>query len=71
MVKNPSAKAGDAGVVGSIPELGRSPGVESSNLPQYSCLESYVNRGAWRARVHGVTKRHNWVTEHPRTYREF
>ena len=58
MVKNPSAKAGDVGVVGSIPELGRSPGVESSNLLQY-CLESYVNRGVWRARVHGVAKRHN------------
>ena len=59
VVKSPSAKAGDAGVVGSVPELGRSPGVERSNLFQCSCLASHVNRGAWQARVHGVTKRHS------------
>ena len=37
MVENPSASAGDARDVGLISELGRSPGVGSGNLLQYSC----------------------------------
>ena len=53
MVKNPPAKAGD---VGSIPELGRSPGEGNSNLLQYSCLGNPIDRGAWRATARGVTK---------------
>ena len=39
VVKNSPASAGDAGDVGSIPGLGRSPGVRNDNPPQYSCLE--------------------------------
>ena len=39
MVKNPPAKAGDAGDAGSIPGLGRSPGGGNGNPLQYSCLE--------------------------------
>ena len=39
MVKNPPANVGDSGDVGSIPELGRSPGRGNGNLFQYSCLE--------------------------------
>ena len=46
MVKNPPAKAGN---VGSIPGLGRSPGKENGNPPQYSCLENSMDRGAWQA----------------------
>ena len=42
--------------VGSIPGLGRSPGGGHGNPLQYPCLENPVNRGAWRATVHGVTK---------------
>ena len=51
-VKNLLANAGD---VGSIPGSGRSLGVGNNNLLQYSCLEISIDRGAWRAIVHGVT----------------
>ena len=40
MVKNPPANTGDVRDVGSIPGLGRSPGEENGNAPQYSCLEN-------------------------------
>ena len=42
--------------LGSIPGLRRSPGEGHSNPPQYSCLENSVDRGVWRATVHGVAK---------------
>ena len=42
--------------MGSIPELGRSPGEGNSNPLQYSCLENTMDRGAGWATVHGVTK---------------
>ena len=41
---------------GSVPELGRSPGDGKGNPLQYSCLENSMDRGAWRATVHGVSK---------------
>ena len=41
---------------GSIPGLGRSPGEQNSNPLQYSCLENSMDRGAWKATVHGVAK---------------
>ena len=53
VVKNPPANAGD---VGSIPGLGRSPGDGNGNPLQYSCLGNPVDRGEWQATVHGVTK---------------
>ena len=56
MVQDPPANAGDTGVAGLIPELGRSPGVGNGKLVQYSCLDSSIDRGAWWAIVHGVTK---------------
>ena len=56
IVKDSSASAVDAGVVGLIPESGRSPGVGNGNLVQYSCLDNSTDRGAWWAIVHGVTK---------------
>ena len=37
----------DAGDVGSIPGLGRSPGGGHGNPQQYSCLENPMDRGAW------------------------
>ena len=39
-----------------IPGLGRSPGERNGNPLQYSCLENSIDRGPWRAIVHGVTK---------------
>ena len=56
MVKNPPASTGDTGDIGSIPELGRSPGRGNHNPLQYSCLEKPVGKGAWWAIVHGVEK---------------
>ena len=47
---------GDARDEGSIPGWGRSPGGGLGNPLQYSCLENPMERGAWRATVHGVTK---------------
>ena len=46
----------NAGDPGSIPGSGRSPGEGNGNPLQYSCLENPVDRGAWWAAVHGVTK---------------
>ena len=46
----------DAGDTGSVPGLGRSPGEGNGNTLQYSCLENSMDRGAWKATVHGVTK---------------
>ena len=53
MVKNLLANAGE---VGSIPGSRRSPGEGNGNPLQYSCLENSMDRGAWWAIVHGVTK---------------
>ena len=52
-VKNPPANAED---MGSIPGLERSTGEGNGNPPQYSCLENYVDIGAWWAIVHRTTK---------------
>ena len=53
MVKNPPANVGDLGL---IPGSVRSPGEGNDNPLQYSCLEKPMDRGTWRATVHGVTK---------------
>ena len=45
-----------AGEVGSILGLGRSPGEGNGNPLQYSCLENPMDRGAWWATVYGVTQ---------------
>ena len=46
----------NAGDLGSIPGLGRSPGEENSYLLQYSCWDNSMDRGAWQATVHGGRK---------------
>ena len=51
VVKNPPANVGDAGL---ILDPGRCPGEGNDNPLQYSCLGNPMNRGAWRATVHGV-----------------
>ena len=67
VVKNPPANAGDTGDVVLVPESGRSPGVGSGNTLQYSCLENPMDRGAWRATVHGVAKNWTWFSGWART----
>ena len=53
----------NAGGLGSIPGLGRSPGEGIGYPLQYTCLENSMDRGAWQARVHRVAKESD-VTEH-------
>ena len=53
VVKNSPVNAGD---MGSIPELGRSPGEGNGNPLQYSYLRNPMDRGAWWAAVHAVAK---------------
>ena len=53
VVKKTAHQARD---VGSIPGYGRSPRGGNGNPFQYSCLENPMDRGAWRATVHGVAK---------------
>ena len=52
--KESACNAGDLGL---IPALGRSPGEMNGNPLQYSCLENSVDKGAWWAIVHGLTER--------------
>ena len=56
VVKNPPANAGDIRDEGLIPGLGRSLGGGHGNPLHYSCLENPMDRGAWQATVHRVTK---------------
>ena len=66
LVKNQPANVEDTRDVGSIPGSGRSPGEGNGNLLQYSSLENPMDRGVWRAAVHGVAESkllrmvHNW-----------
>ena len=46
----------NAGDLGSIPGLGRSPGEVKGYLVQYSCVENSMDRGEWQATVHGIAK---------------
>ena len=68
MVKDP-ANAGDIRDAASVPGSERSPGGGNGNSLQYSFLENPVDREAWRAIAHGVTKsRHDLGTEQEDTY---
>ena len=51
----------NAGYLGSVPRLGRSPGEGNGYPLQYYCLENSVDRGAWQATVHGVAK--SWTLQ--------
>ena len=53
VVKNLPTNAGD---VGSIPGMRRSPGRGNGNPLQYACLGNLTDRGAWQATVHGMAK---------------
>ena len=63
VVENPSANAGDIRDMGSMPGLGRSPRGGHSNPLQYSCLENLMDRGTWRATVHGGHKKLNMIEQ--------
>ena len=54
--KESAVSAGDTGGTGPIPESGKSPREGNGHPLQYSFLENSMDRGAWRATVHGVTK---------------
>ena len=54
--KKSACTAENTGDSGSIPESGRPPGGGNGNPLQFSCLENSMDRGAWRATVHGVAK---------------
>ena len=56
VVKNLPTNTGDIRDASSIPGLGRSPGGGNGNPLQYSYLENPMDRGAWQATVHGVSK---------------
>jgi len=58
--KESACNAGDLGL---IPGLGRSPGGGHGNPLQYSCLENPMNRGAWRATVCGVAKNRTQLSD--------
>ena len=51
--KEPACNAGDLDLISG---LRRSPGEGNGNLLQYSCLENYMDRGAWGLESMGVTK---------------
>ena len=68
VVKNLPANAGDTGGVGSTPGMGRSPGGGNGNPLQDSCWENPMDRGAWRATVHGVAERLDCAPEHTHTH---
>ena len=62
VVKNPSAKARDARVMGSVPASGRPPGAGSVYPLKYPCLENPMGRETWWVTVHGVTKSQTGVS---------
>ena len=64
VVKNLPANEGDTGDTGLIPGSGRSPRGGNGNPLQYSCQENLMDRGAWLATVHGVSKSQTQLSTH-------
>ena len=67
VVKNPPVNTGDERDTGSIPGSGKSTREGNGNLLQYSCLENFLDRGAWWATVYGGCKESD-MTEHEHTH---
>ena len=61
----------NAGDLGSIPGLGRSPGEGNGNPLQYSCLENPMVGGAWWPTVHGATKSRTRLSDFTFTVRVY
>ena len=59
--KESAFHAGDPGL---IPGLERSLGEGNGNTLQYSCLENFMDKGAWWARVHGIVKSGTWLRDY-------
>ena len=68
VVKNGPPNAEDMGLM-----LGseRSPAEGNGNLLQYFCLENPMDRGAWRATVHGIAKSQTWLSMHAPTHSQW
>ena len=64
MVNNPPDSAGNTRDT-PFPGSGRYPGLRNGNPLQYSYLENSMDRGAWQAVVHGITKSYRWTHTHP------
>ena len=64
MVINMSASSGDVKDAGSIPGSERASGEGNGNPLQNSCLENCMDRGAWRATVHGVVKSQTQLSDY-------
>ena len=64
VVKNlPPGQCRDLRKAGSIPGSGRSPEGGHGNPLQYSCLENPMDKGAWWATAHRVTKGQTWLKQ--------
>ena len=63
MVQSLHANAGDITDMGSTPGSGRSPGGGHGNPPQYCCPENPMDRGAWKAMIHRVSKSQTWLKQ--------
>ena len=70
MVKNLLAIAGDTRDMGSIPGLGRPPGVGNGNPLQYSSLESSIDRGTWQGTYSPWGLKESDMTEHTLAHKE-
>ena len=64
VIKDTLANVGNTGDRVWICKSGRSSGEENGNPFQYSCLENSMDRGAWWAAVHRVTKRQTQLSMH-------
>ena len=71
MVKNPHANAEDTGDVGSIPGLGRTPGVGNGNPLQYSCLRNPIEEPGGLQSMGLQRVGHALATEHAHMYLKF
>ena len=63
IVKNTPANAGDMRDAGSVPGLGRSPGVGNGNPLQCSFLENPMDRGTWRAIIHRIAQSQSQLSD--------